>query len=214
MDGEAYGSLQDETFSADFARVEITGVSAHPGLAKGHLENGIKIASDIIAALPKDRLSPETTEGKEGFLHPVEMEAKAESARIDFIVRDFVTAQLEDHTQVLRDIIAQVAKDYPNSQIKLTTGEQYRNMKEVLDKHPQVMALAIQAMKNVGIEPQPDSIRGGTDGSRLSFMGLPCPNIFAGEHAFHSRYEWASLEEMHKAAEVVVEISRLNTLGE
>lgn len=213
IDGEEYGSLQDETFSADFARIEITGVSAHPGMAKGHMENGIKIAADIIAALPKKHLSPETTEGKEGFLHPVEMEAKAESARIDFIVRDFVTAKLEEHTQVLRDIIAKVAQDYPNSQIKLTVGEQYRNMKEVLDEHPQVMSLALQAMKNVGITPKPDSIRGGTDGSRLSFMGLPCPNIFAGEHAFHSKYEWASLEEMEKAAEVVVEIARLNTMA-
>ncbi len=213
IDGEEYASLQDETFSADFARIEITGVSAHPGLAKGHLENGIKIAADIVAALPKDRLSPETTEGKEGFLHPVEMTAKAEAARIDFIVRDFETPKLDKHTQVLRDIIAQVAPKYPNSEITLTVSEQYRNMKEVLDQHPQVMALAVKAMENIGITPKPDSIRGGTDGSRLSFMGLPCPNIFAGEHAFHSKYEWASLEEMEKAAAVVVEISRLNTLS-
>ena len=127
-------------------------------------------------------------------------------------MRDFVTAKLEEHTQVLRNIIAKVAKDYPNSQIELTVGEQYRNMKEVLDEHPHVMELAVQAMKNIGISPKPDSIRGGTDGSRLSFMGLPCPNIFAGEHAFHSKYEWASLEEMEKAAAVVVEIARLNTL--
>ena len=209
IDGEEFGSLQDETFSADFARIEITGVSAHPGLAKGHLENGIKIAADLIAALPKDRLSPETTEGKEGFVHPMEMEAKAESARIDFLLRDFDTARLADHRRLLEDIIARVAPSYPNSSIELTVSEQYRNMKEILDDHPEVMDLALRAIRNVGIDPKPDSIRGGTDGSRLSFMGLPCPNIFAGEHAFHSRYEWASVEEMEKAAEVVVEIARL-----
>lgn len=211
IDGEEFGSLQDETFSADGARIDITGVSAHPGMAKGHMENGIKIAADIIAALPKAGLSPETTEGKEGFLHPVEMEAKAESARIDFIVRDFKTDRLEEHAEVLREIIAKIAPDYPESKIELTISEQYRNMKEVLDEHPHVMALAKRAIASCGIKPKPDSIRGGTDGSRLSFMGLPCPNIFAGEHAFHSKYEWASLEEMQKAAEVVVAISRLAT---
>ncbi|SEP64403.1 peptidase T [Neolewinella agarilytica] len=209
IDGEEFGSLQDETFSADGARITITGVSAHPGMAKGHMENSIKIAADIIAALPKDRLSPETTEGKEGFLHPVEMEAKAESARIDFILRDFDTAKLTDLANDLADIIIAVAPNYPNSEIKLSITEQYRNMKEVLDEHPHVMALAETAIRNVGITPKPDSIRGGTDGSRLSFMGLPCPNIFAGEHAFHSKYEWASLEEMEAAAKVVVEICRL-----
>ncbi|MEO0733732.1 MAG: peptidase T [Bacteroidota bacterium] len=211
IDGEEFGSLQDETFSADAARIDITGVSAHPGLAKGHLENGIKIAADIIAALPREGFSPETTEGKEGFVHPLEMTAKAESARIDFLLRDFVTARLDDHRRVLEDVIAQVAPRYPNSQIELTVTEQYRNMKEVLDGQPHVIALAQEAMRKVGIDPKLDSIRGGTDGSRLSFMGLPCPNIFAGEHAFHSRYEWASLEEMEQAAAVVVEICRLAT---
>jgi tripeptide aminopeptidase len=209
IDGEEFGSLQDETFSADGARISITGVSAHPGMAKGHMENGIKIAADIIAALPKDRLSPETTEGKQGFLHPVEMEAKAESAHIDFILRDFDTEKLESLANLLADTIISIAPNYPNSEIKLSIREQYRNMKEVLDGHPHVMELAETAIRNVGITPKPDSIRGGTDGSRLSFMGLPCPNIFAGEHAFHSKYEWASLEEMEAAAKVVVEIARL-----
>jgi tripeptide aminopeptidase len=211
IDGEEFGSLQDETFSADGARIDITGVSAHPGMAKGHMESGIKIAADIIAALPKDRLSPETTEGKQGFLHPVEMEAKAESARIDFIVRDFDNGKLAEHGQTLKDIALEVGKCYPNSTIEVTFTEQYRNMKEVLDDHPHVMELAETAIRNVGITPKPDSIRGGTDGSRLSFMGLPCPNIFAGEHAFHSKYEWACLEEMEGAAKVVVEIARLVT---
>jgi len=210
IDGEEFGTLQDETFSADGARIEITGVSAHPGMAKGHMENAIRIAADIIAALPKDKLSPETTEGKQGFLHPVEMEAKAEAARIDFILRDFDTDKLEYLAKILAEIIINVAPNYPNSEIKLRISEQYRNMKEVLDQHPKVMDLATRAIAAVGITPKPDSIRGGTDGSRLSFMGLPCPNIFAGEHAFHSKSEWASLEEMEKAAEVVVAIARLN----
>ena len=209
IDGEEFGSLQDETFSADGARIDITGVSAHPGMAKGHMENGIKIAADIIAGLPRTTLTPETTEGKKGFIHPVEMDAKAASARIDFIIRDFKTAKLKDHAEVLRGVIAEVAPHYPNSKIDLTITEQYRNMKEVLDDHPHVMEIAKRAIAACGIEPKPDSIRGGTDGSRLSFMGLPCPNIFAGEHAFHSKYEWACLEEMEKAAEVVVAISRL-----
>lgn len=210
IDGEEFGTLQDETFSADGARIDIQGVSAHPGLAKGHLENAVKIAADLIAALPKNELSPETTEGKVGFVHPVEMKAKAETATIDFILRDFDTAKLAAHAEVLREIIAEVAPRYPNSKIELTVTEQYRNMKEVLDRHPRVIDLARRGMRAAGIEPKLDSIRGGTDGSRLSFMGLPCPNIFAGEHAFHSPYEWASLEEMEAAARVIVEIARLN----
>lgn len=213
IDGEDFGSLQDETFSADDACVEITGVSAHPGMAKGHLENAVKIAADIISALPKGRLTPESTEGKQGFVHPYEMVAKAESARINFILRDFETDKLQGLANLLADIIIKVAPNYPNSEIKLKISEQYRNMKEVLDNHPHVMDLAIRAISAAGITPKPDSIRGGTDGSRLSFMGLPCPNIFAGEHSFHSKYEWASLEEMHKAAEVVVNIARLNVAG-
>lgn len=211
IDGETRGSIEDETFSADAAVINIAGVSTHPGFAKGKLENAVKIAGDLLAALPKDRQSPETTEGKEGFIHPVGVTAKAESARIDFILRDFDTARLEDHAQTLRDTIAEVGPRYPNSFISLEVSEQYRNMKEVLDRHPRVTQLAEEAIRSVGMVVRRASIRGGTDGSRLSFLGLPCPNIFAGEHAFHSHYEWASVYEMQKAAEVIVAISRLNT---
>ncbi len=211
IDGEEFGSLQDETFSADSARITIHGLSTHPGLAKGQMENAVKIAAAIIARLPTTGLSPETTEGKEGFLHPTEVRGVAEKAEIDFLLRDFTTASLADHKKLLEDIIEEVGQDYPNSTIELEVREQYRNMKEVLDRHPEVMALAERAIRSVGITPKPDSIRGGTDGSRLSFMGLPCPNIFAGEHAFHGKQEWASLEEMEKAAEVVVAIARLAT---
>ena len=213
IDGETRGSIEDETFSADGATITIAGVSAHPGFALGKLENAVKIAADIIAALPRYGLSPETTTDREGFLHPVSMTAKAESARIDFIIRDFDTEQLEDHAAVLRAIIRDIAPRYPNSFIHLETSEQYRNMKEVIDDHPRILALAEAAIREVGLEPRKAHIRGGTDGSRLSFMGLPCPNLFAGEHAFHSPYEWASEFEMQKAAEVIVAISRRNVEG-
>ncbi|MBB4078582.1 tripeptide aminopeptidase [Lewinella aquimaris] len=212
IDGETRGSMEDETFSADGAVITIAGVSSHPGFAEGKLENAVKIAADILSGLPRTELSPETTSGKQGFIHPVEVSAKAESARIDFILRDFDTARLRDHAEVLRKIITDVGPNYPNSFIHLEVTEQYRNMKEVLDLHPRVTALAEAAIHAVGLQPRRSSIRGGTDGSRLSFMGLPCPNIFAGEHAFHSHYEWASVFEMQKAAEVIVEISRRNTL--
>ena len=211
IDGETRGSIEDETFSADAAVINIAGVSSHPGFATGKLENAVKIAADLLAALPKDRLSPETTSDRQGFIHPVGVTGKAESARIDLILRDFETARLADHAEVLREIIDEVGRNYPNSFISLEVSEQYRNMKEVLDLHPRVIALAERAIKSVGLELRRAHIRGGTDGSRLSFMGLPCPNLFAGEHAFHSRYEWASVYEMEKAAAVIVAISRLNT---
>ena len=210
IDGEEFMSLQDETFSADAATINITGVSAHPGQGKGRLESALRIAADIVAALPRNELTPETTEGKEGFIHPMEITGKIESARIDFLLRDFVTAKLADQAKLLREIINEVGTNYPNSKIELVSTEQYRNMKEVLNQHPRVMELAKRAMRHVGLTPKPDSIRGGTDGSRLSFMGLPCPNIFAGEHSFHGKYEWASVYEMEKAAETVVAIARLN----
>lgn len=213
IDGEAFGSLQDETFSADGARITVRGVSVHPGLAKGRMESALRIAADIVAALPRQELTPETTAGRQGFIHPVEVTAKAESATIDLILRDFDTARLADYARLLRETIDRIAPNYPNSSIELTITEQYRNMKEVLDQHPHVMDLAQRAIRAAGVTPLPDSIRGGTDGSRLSFMGLPCPNIFAGEHAFHGPYEWASVQEMEKAAEVVVQIAHLATRG-
>ena len=211
IDGESRGSIEDETFSADGATITIAGVSAHPGFGKGKLENAVKIAAEIIDALPRFTLSPETTEEREGFIHPVQLTAKAESARIDFILRDFETDKLAAQAELLRKIIKEVGPRYPNSFIHLEVKEQYRNMKEVIDLHPRILQLAEAAIREVGLTPRKAHIRGGTDGSRLSFMGLPCPNIFAGEHAFHSPYEWASVYEMQKAAEVIVSISRRNT---
>ncbi|PHI18557.1 peptidase T [Lewinellaceae bacterium SD302] len=209
MDGARRGSMEDETFSADAATIHIDGVSAHPGMALGKLENAVKIASDIVAALPKDGRSPETTSDREGFVHPVEIKGIGEKARIDFIVREFDASKLSEGHALIQSAIEKVAPNYPNSKIRLEIKEQYRNMKEILDDHPQVVALAERAIEDAGLTLRKSSIRGGTDGSRLSFMGLPCPNIFTGEHAFHGKYEWVTVQDMEKAAEVIVRIVTL-----
>jgi tripeptide aminopeptidase len=209
VDGERLGSLEDETFSADAVVIKITGVSIHPGFAKGKLESALKIAADIVAALPKDRLSPETTDGKEGFIHPVSMSGAAEEAEITFILRDFEDEKLKAHQQTLRDTLKAVMKHYPNSRAEFQVTEQYRNMKQILSQYPQVAQYAEEAMRRAGVDPEKRSIRGGTDGSRLSFMGLPCPNIFAGEYAFHSKEEWASVQDMEAAVRTIVEIAKL-----
>lgn len=207
VDGEAIGTLEDETFSADGVKITIHGVSTHPGYAIGKLENALKIAAEILARLPKDRLSPETTQDKEGFIHPVQMEGIQEKAVLSFIIRDFTVAGLHQKEALLKGIMEEVLKQYPNSSAEFKVQEQYRNMKEVLDQHPEVIQNALTAMERVGLNPIQRSIRGGTDGSRLSFMGLPCPNIFAGEHAFHSKLEWVSVQDMEKAVEVIVSLA-------
>jgi tripeptide aminopeptidase len=209
MDGESAGHLEDETFSADAAVVTIQGVSAHPGFAKGRMEHAIKIASAIIDRLPKDTCSPETTSGRDGFLHPTNINGTLESATLQFIVRDFTEQGLKQKESLLEDIVCDVIKDYPRSSYKIEIKEQYRNMKVVLDRHPEVIANAIEAIRRAGLEPVKSSIRGGTDGSRLSFMGLPCPNIFAGEHAFHSRLEWVSVQDMEKAVQTIVHLAMI-----
>lgn len=207
VDGERLGSIEDETFSADAAVITIEGVSVHPGFAKGKMVNAIKIASAIVDRLPKDRLSPETTEGREGFVHPVSITGSLESATLRFIVRDFTLEGLKKHESELKSIMDSVLEEYPAAKGTFEVIEQYRNMKEVLDQHPQVAAYAVEAIRRAGITPHLSSIRGGTDGSRLSLMGLPCPNIFAGEHAFHSRLEWVSVQDMEKAAETLVHLA-------
>ena len=209
MDGETAGHIEDETFSADGATIIITGVSAHPGFAKGRMEHAIKIASAIVERLPKDTCSPETTEGKEGFLHPVGISGALEQARIDFIVRDFNEQGLRQKEALLEDIVKDVMKDYPRSSYRMEVKAQYRNMKEVIDRHPEIMTNAEDAIRRAGLTPVRTSIRGGTDGSRLSFMGLPCPNIFAGEHAFHSRLEWVSVRDMEKAVQTIVHLAMI-----
>ncbi|MGO3930293.1 peptidase T, partial [Rhodopseudomonas pseudopalustris] len=209
IDGETVGHLEDETFSADAAVINIDGVSAHPGFAKGKMEHAIKIAAAIVERLPKDHCSPETTEGRDGFLHPVGITGTLENATLSLIVRDFSEQGLRDKAALLQRIIDEVLRDYPRSSARLEIKPQYRNMKEVLDRHPEVVDYALEAIRRAGLTPVRSSIRGGTDGSRLSFMGLPCPNIFAGEHAFHSRLEWVSRQDMEKAAETIVHLAMI-----
>ncbi len=206
IDGETLGSLEDETFSADGVKISITGVSQHPGFAKGRMESALKIASEIVAKLPKNTLSPESTDGMHGFIHPTNITGMVEMATIEFIIRDFTVEKLHAHELVLSEIMNNVLRNYPNSKATFEVYEQYRNMKEVLDQFPHVSGYALEAIRRSGIEPIRRSIRGGTDGSRLSFMGLPCPNIFAGEHAFHGKHEWVSVQDMEKAVETIVNL--------
>ena len=206
LDGGEAGSLEDETFSADGVQVVIHGVIAHPGYAKGKMVNAMKIAGEILAALPKDRLSPESTEGKRGFIHPVRIEGIAEKCTIEFIVRDFETPGLKKKEDYLRTQIEEHLRIYPTASFEFHVTEQYRNMKEVLDLHPSVIEYARQAIERAGLKVKVESIRGGTDGSRLSFMGLPCPNLFAGEQAIHSKLEHISIQDMNKAVETLVHL--------
>ncbi|MDB5124034.1 MAG: pepT [Mucilaginibacter sp.] len=205
IDGESAGNMENETFSADGAKLMIKGISAHPGFAKGKMESAIKIAGHIIAAIPVE-LSPEGTEGKQGFIHPVAVEGHVETASIDFIIRDFEDDKLAEHANAIRKIADKVLQQFPGSSYHLETKPQYRNMKAVLNEYPQVVEYAMEAMNRAGLNAKLCSIRGGTDGSRLSFMGLPCPNIFAGEHAFHSKQEWVSVQDMQKAVDTIVHL--------
>jgi tripeptide aminopeptidase len=207
MDGETAGNIEDETFSADGATITIEGVSTHPGFAKGKMEHAIKIAAAIVDRLPKNTCSPETTEGKEGFLHPVGIAGALEKATLSFIVRDFTDAGLKEKEALLERIVEEVMLDFPRSTCRIEFRQQYRNMKQVIDRHPEIIDYAVEAIRRTGLEPVKASIRGGTDGSRLSFMGLPCPNIFAGEHAFHSRLEWVSVQDMEKAMQTIVHLA-------
>ena len=207
VDGETLGSIEDETFSADGATLIINGVSTHPGFAKGKMESAIKILADIIAALPKDALTPEATHQKDGFIHPVSFSGQVEQAEAHFIIRDFTDEKLAEHGEFLEQTVKQVMVNYPNATFDLKIKAQYRNMKQILDQHPQIVQFGIEAIERAGIVAKPQSIRGGTDGSRLSFMGLPCPNIFAGEHAFHSKQEWVSVQDMEKAVQTIINIA-------
>jgi tripeptide aminopeptidase len=207
IDGETLGSIEDETFSADGVTLIINGISAHPGFAKGKMESAIKILADILSALPKDKLTPESTSGKEGFIHPVGINGNAEQATAHFIIRDFEDEKLLAHENVLEEVVKEVLRAYPKSTYQFKVTQQYRNMKKVLDENPKIMQYGLQAIERAGLTPIKRSIRGGTDGSRLSFMGLPCPNIFAGEHAFHGKQEWVSVQDMEKAVQTIVNIA-------
>ena len=209
IDGETAGNLEDETFSADGVTISITGVSTHPGFAKDKMEHAIKIAAAIVDRLPKNTCSPETTEGREGFLHPIGLSGTLETATLGLIVRDFTDEGLREKEALLESIVKEVMRDFPRSTYRLEVRQQYRNMKQVIDRHPEIVDHAMEAIRRAGLTPVKTSIRGGTDGSRLSFMGLPCPNIFAGEHAFHSRLEWVSRQDMEKAVQTIVHLAMI-----
>jgi tripeptide aminopeptidase len=209
LDGGELGSFEAENFSADGLSLMITGVSAHPGYAKGKMKNAIKIAGAIIDKLPKDAFTPETAGANDGFIHPTRITGQLESTTIDFILRDFDTKKLDEYQSMIEAIAQEVLIDYPNSQYKVERKYQYRNMKDVLEKHPHISEIALKAIDKVGIEAKVAKIRGGTDGAGLSLLGLPCPNLFAGQQAIHSKQEWISVQDMQQAVQVCIEISKL-----
>jgi tripeptide aminopeptidase len=209
LDGGKAGSLEDETFSADGATIIINGVISHPGYAKNTLVNALKVGAEILHALPTTEWSPETTEKKEGFVHPVRFEGIAERATLEFILRDFDDEKLKEHGFKLKQLAEDVVNHYKGASIEFTIHEQYRNMKKVLNQYPYVVEFAAEAIKRAGLEVKTESIRGGTDGSRLSYMGLPCPNLFTGMQGIHSKLEWIGVNDMAKAAETIVHLSMI-----
>jgi tripeptide aminopeptidase len=209
LDGGPLGDIEDETFSADAATLVFHGVSAHPGYAKGKMVNAIKLASEFVAALPKEKWSPETTKHREGFVHPTSIEGGLEKATVQLILRDHDTQLMETYPQILEVLAQKVVAAYPGARFELSVQEQYRNMKEILVNVPFVADYAEEAMRKAGLTPKRSIIRGGTDGSRLSFMGLPCPNIFTGEMAIHSKLEYVSVQDMEKAIDTLVELVQI-----
>ena len=208
LDGGNAGELEYESFSADLMRVVFIGFNTHPGYAKGKMVNAIRAAARFVDRLPRERLSPETTDGYDGFVHPYQIEASVDRTSVRVLLRDHVTAKLREQEHLLRSL-AEVVADETGTRSEIEVQEQYRNMREVLDRHPHIVERARAAIRAVGLTPIEKPIRGGTDGSRLSFMGLPTPNIFAGEHNFHSRLEWVSVQDMQKAVEVIVHLCRV-----
>ena len=209
LDGGVVGSIEDESFSADAVKITIHGISAHPGYAKNKMVNSIKVAAEIIDTLPKEEWSPETTEKKEGFVHPTSIQGGLEETTLNFIVRDHLTSNLAIHEDRLRSIVETIVSNYNGVTYSFEISEQYRNMKEVIATVPFVTEYAAEAMRKVGLAPKVSSIRGGTDGSKLSFMGLPCPNIFTGEMAIHSRHEYVCVQDMENAVKTMVELVQI-----
>ncbi len=209
MDGGARGEIEMETFSADAMTITFVGFNTHPGFGKGKLINSIKVAADFISRLPKNELSPETTEDYDGFFHPYVLNAGVERTSVKLLIRDFRTTTLRYMEDVLERMAREAVAAWPGSSVEFKVEESYRNMREVLDHHPDVVENAREAIRRAGIETRERPIRGGTDGSKLSFMGLPTPNIFAGEQNFHSRLEWVSAQDMEKAVEVIVHLARI-----
>jgi tripeptide aminopeptidase len=209
IDGETAGEIEDETFCADTAIIRIKGINVHPGYAKGRLINAVKIAAHLVDQLPTDQMSPETTEKREGFLHPHVMKGGVEESEVVFLVRDFKIEGLKEKEIYLEKLCQDIEKKFPMSKVSLEVKESYRNMKIILDKHPQVVDYAMEAVARTGLQPVKNLIRGGTDGARLSFMGIPTPNVFTGGHNFHSKREWISVQNMAKAVETIVHLSEI-----
>ncbi|MFN5334826.1 MAG: peptidase T [Bacteroidota bacterium] len=209
LDGGQYGSLEEETFCADAVKIMIRGISAHPGSAKGIMVNALKVASDLIGALPRNEWSPESTEKREGFVHPLHVNGTAEQAEIDFIVRDFEPAVISIHEQRLKSIAEKVLANYPGASMDFQVREQYRNMKSVLDKNPDMVRYAEEAYRKCNIPIIKEPVRGGTDGSRLSFMGLPCLNLFTGMQALHSKHEWIGVKDMEASVGMLIELVQI-----
>lgn len=209
LDGETLGQIESETFSADSFLATFHGCNTHPGFAKGKMINAIKLAADFIGRLPKDGLSPETTENYEGYVHPYVLEASVETTTVKLLIRDFNTPGLAEKAALLDKLAQATVAGVAGARVETRVEESYRNMKEVLDEYPQVVERAREAIRRAGLEVREEPIRGGTDGSRLCFMGLPTPNIFAGEHSFHSKTEWISVRDMHKAVEVIIELAQV-----
>ncbi len=208
LDGPTRGDLEMENFSADAMTLVFQGFNAHPGYAKGRMVNALKLAAEFVHRLPHHGMSPETTDGGDGFVHPHGVNGGVERAFVKLLLRDFATKGLDEKARMLTDLAGEIVRPYPSASVSVDRQESYRNMKEVLDRHPSVVEHAINAIRRAGLEPRMRRIRGGTDGARLSFMGLPTPNLFAGQHNIHSRLEWTSVQDMDKAVEVIVEISR------
>lgn len=206
LDGGKRGSLEGDTFSANSMTFTFHGISAHPGYAKGKMVNAVKVLSSFMDSLPAEGFSPETTAHDQGFVHPYNLKGQLETASVDFLIRDFDTVNLEKHQQVLIDLAEKAIAKYPGARYAAEVSEQYRNMREMLDKFPHIEANAVEAMKRAGVTPKQDLVRGGTDGSRLSFMGLPCPNIFTGEMAIHGKHEYVSIQDMEAAIQTCVEL--------
>ncbi len=209
LDGEGAGEIENETFSADLAVITITGNNIHPGLATGRMVNAIRLAGLFLSRMPWQRLAPETTAGRDGFLHPYVLEGGVQQVKIRIILRSFVTAELAEHAKVLRGIADTIVAEHPRAKIDVTVTKQYRNMFEALGKEPRAVEFAAEAVRRTGLTPRFESIRGGTDGSRLSEMGLPTPNLSAGMHNFHSPLEYACLEEMESSVKVLVELAQI-----
>jgi len=208
LDGGNLGVLETENFSANAMTVVFNGFNAHPGYAKGRMVSAMKLAAEFIHRLPRHGMSPETTDEYEGYVHPHALQGAVERSTLKLLLRDFAMKGLDDKAKLLTELAEEIVRPHPTASVAITVEEQYRNMKDVLEQHPEVIEHARKGMERAGVTARLHQIRGGTDGARLSFMGLPTPNLFAGQHNIHSRLEWVSVQDMDKAVDTIVQICR------